>query len=39
MQKLAVKLREATKQNPFQKNMYDSRVFNLNILIDIVLKY
>ncbi|WP_096203178.1 IS110 family transposase [Bacillus sp. FJAT-45350] len=35
----AEKLIEAAKRNPFQKNMYDSHVFNLNVLIDIVLQY
>ncbi|MFS1515439.1 IS110 family transposase [Bacillus sp. SCS-151] len=35
----AVKLIEAAERNPFQHNMYDSHIFNLKILINIVLQY
>jgi transposase len=33
------KLIEAAERNPFQHNMYDSHIFNLKILINIVLQY
>jgi transposase len=35
----AQKLREAALRNPFQKNLYQSHIFNLEILVKIVLQY
>lgn len=35
----AQRMIEAAKRNPFQQNMYESHVFNLNMLITIVLQY
>ncbi len=35
----AQKLKEAALRNPFQKNLYQSHIFNLEILIRIVLQY
>ena len=35
----AQKLREAALRNPFQNNLYDSHIFNLEILVKIVLQY
>jgi transposase len=35
----AQKLREAAIRNPFQKNLYQSHIFNLEILVKIVLQY
>ncbi|RID81389.1 IS110 family transposase, partial [Mesobacillus zeae] len=35
----AQKLREAALRNPFQRNLYESHIFNLEILTNIVLQY
>lgn len=35
----AQKLREAALRNPFQKNLYESHIFNLEMLTNIVLQY
>jgi transposase len=35
----ALKLREAALRDPFQNNLYDSHIFNLEILVKIVLQY
>jgi transposase len=35
----AQKLREAALRDPFQNNLYDSHIFNLEILVKIVLQY
>lgn len=35
----AKKLREAALRNPFQKNLYQSNIFNLELLVKIVLQY
>lgn len=35
----AQKLREAALRNPFQNNLYQSHIFNLGMLINIVLQY
>jgi transposase len=35
----AQKLREAALRNPFQNNLYESLIFNLKMLINIVLQY
>ena len=35
----AQKLREAALRNPFQNNLYQSNIFNLEILVKIVLQY
>jgi transposase len=35
----AQKLRAAALRNPFQNNLYDSHIFNLEILVKIVLQY
>ncbi|WP_181213513.1 transposase, partial [Mesobacillus zeae] len=35
----AQKLREAALHNPFQRNLYESHIFNLEILTNIVLQY
>jgi transposase len=35
----AQKLREAALRNPFQNNLYESFIFNLKMLINIVLQY
>ncbi|MGP4109286.1 IS110 family transposase [Virgibacillus sp. L01] len=35
----AQKLREAAIRNPFQNNLYQSHIFNLGIMINIVLQY
>jgi len=35
----ALKLREAALRNPFQNNLYQSHIFNLEMLVKIVLQY
>lgn len=35
----AKKLREAAQRNPFQNNLYQSNIFNLELLVKIVLQY
>lgn len=35
----AQKLIEAALRNPFQNNLYESHIFNLEILVKIVLQY
>lgn len=35
----ALKLRESALRDPFQNNLYDSHIFNLEILVKIVLQY
>jgi transposase len=35
----AQKLREAALRNPFHNNLYESLIFNLKMLINIVLQY
>lgn len=35
----AQKLKEAALRNPFQNNLYQSHIFNLEILVNIVLQY
>ena len=35
----AQKLREAALRNPFQNNLYQSHIFNLEMLVKIVLQY
>ncbi|SOC41739.1 IS110 family RNA-guided transposase [Ureibacillus acetophenoni] len=35
----AIKLKEAALRNPFQHNLYESHIFNLEMLIKIVLQY
>ena len=35
----AQKLRDAVLRNPFQKNLYQSHLFNLEMLVKIVLQY
>ena len=35
----AKKLREAALRNPFQNNLYQSNIFNLELLVKIVLQY
>ncbi|PFN83210.1 IS110 family transposase [Bacillus sp. AFS076308] len=35
----AQKLREAALRDPFQNNLYDSHIFNLEVLVKIVLQY